>query len=54
MGHTNEVLDLCNQRQQLRQQKYTNSEAGLEYKKVNREARKKIEGQCKNIEKRVM
>ena len=29
---TNEVLDLCDQRQQL-QQKYTSTEAGLEYRK---------------------
>ena len=38
---TNDVLNLCNQRQQLKQQKYTNTEAGLEYRKVNREVRKK-------------
>ena len=35
---TNEVLDLCDQRRQLRQQKYTSAEAGLGYRKVNREA----------------
>ena len=39
---TNEVLDLCDQRQQLRQQKYTSAEAGLGYRKVNREVRKKM------------
>ena len=39
---TNEVLDLCDKRRQLRQQKYTRSEAGLEYRIVNREVRKKM------------
>ena len=39
---TNEVLDLCDQRRQLKQQKYTSTEAGLEYRKVNREVRKKM------------
>ena len=39
---TNEVLDLCDQRRQLEQQKYTSTEAGLQYRKVNREVRKKI------------
>ena len=56
---TSGVLDLCDQRRQLKQQKYTSSEAGLEYRKENREVRKKtkaakeewIEEQCKNIEK---
>ena len=46
----------------MKQQKYTSSEAGLEYRKENREVRKKtkaakeewIEEQCKNIEKGVM
>ena len=33
---TSKVLDLCDQRQQL-QQKYTSTEAGPEYRKVNRE-----------------
>ena len=59
---TNEVLDLCNQRWQLKQQKCTSTEAGLEYRKLNREVRKKmkaakeewIEEQCKNIEKGMM
>ena len=41
---TNEVLDLCHQRQQPKQQKYTSTEAGLEYRKVNREVRKKGRG----------
>ena len=56
---TNEVLDLCDQRWQLKQQQYTSTEIGLEYRKVNREVRKKIkvtkeewiEEQCKNVEK---
>ena len=39
---TNEVLDICDQRQQL-QQKYTSTEAGLEYRKVNTEVRRKEE-----------
>ena len=55
---TYEVLDLCNQRRHLKQQKYTSTEAGLEYRKVNRDVRKKmkaameewIEEQCKNME----
>ena len=53
------VLDLCDQRRQLKQQKYASTEAGLVYSKVSREVRKKmkaekaewIEEQCKNIEK---
>ena len=56
---TIEVLDLCEQRRQLKQEKYTSTETGLEYRKVNREVRKKmnatkeewIEEQCKNTEK---
>ena len=52
-------MDLCIQRQQLKQQKYTSTEAGLKNSKVNREVRKKmkavkegwVEEQCKNIEK---
>ena len=55
---TNEVVDLCDQRRQLKLKKYTNTEAGLEYRKVNIEARKKmkeakeecIEEQCQNTE----
>ena len=39
---TNEVLDLCDQRRQLKQQKYTNTETGLEHTQVNREVRKKM------------
>ena len=49
---TNKVLDLNDQRQQL-QQKYTSTEAGLEYRKVNTEVRRKeewTEEQCKSIE----
>ena len=56
---TNEVLDLRDEGRQLKQQKYTSTEAELEYRKVNREVRKKmkaamekwIEEQYKNIEK---
>ena len=59
---TNQVMDLCDQRRRLRQQKYTSTETGLEYRKVNREVRKKmetatekwIEEQCKNTEKGMM
>ena len=40
---TNEVLGLCDQRPQLKQQKYTSTEAGLEYRRVNREIREKME-----------
>ena len=36
----NHALNLCDQRRQLKQQKYTSIEAGLEYRKVNREVRK--------------
>ena len=39
MGH--KVLDPSDQREQLKQ-KYTSTEAGLEYRKVNREVRKKM------------
>ena len=56
---TNKVLDQCDKKLQLKQQKYTSTEAGLEYRKVNREVRKKMkaakeewtEEQSKNIEK---
>ena len=41
---TQEVLDLCDQRWQLKQQKHTGTEAGLKYRKVNGEVRKKMEG----------
>ena len=59
---TNKVLDLCNQRRLQKQQKYTSVEAGLEYRKVNGEVRKKMkaakgewaEEQCKNTEKGMM
>ena len=59
---TNEVLDLCDQRQQLKEQKHTSTEAGLEYRKINREVRKKIKAakeewikeQCKDRDKGMM
>ena len=59
---TNKVLDLCHQRRQLKQQKYTYTEEGLEYRKLNRAVRKEmkttkeewIEKHCKNIEKEMM
>ena len=59
---TNEVLDLYDQRWQLKQQMYTSTEPALEYRKVNREVRKKMkttkeertEEQCKNMEKGMM
>ena len=59
---TNEVLDLYDQRRHLKEQKYTSTEAGLEYREVNREVRKKMkaakeewtEEQCKNIERGMM
>ena len=46
----------------MKQQKYTSTEAGLEYRKVNREFRTKMEAaeeewteeQCKSIEKEMM
>ena len=59
---TKKVLDLCEQRWRLKQQKYTSTKAGLEYRKVNTEVRKKmkaakeerIEERSKNIEKGMM
>ena len=59
---TNKVMDLCDQRWQLKQHKYINTEAGLEYRKMNTEVMKKMkaakeewtEKQCKNLEKGVM
>ena len=39
---SNEVLDLCDQRRRLRRQKYTITEAGLEYRSVKTEVRKKM------------
>ena len=59
MGH--KVLDPSDQREQLKQ-KYTSTEAGLEYRKVNREVRRKMkaakeewtEEQWKSIEKGIM
>ena len=38
---TNEVLDLCDQREQLKQ-KYISTKAGLEYRKVNRKFKWKM------------
>ena len=48
---------VCYQRRKLKQQKNTSTEAGLDYRKVNSEVRKKIKAtkekwikeQCKNI-----
>ena len=59
---TNKVLGLCYQIRQLKQQKYTSTEAGREYRKVNREVRKQlkaakeewIEEQCKHSEKEML
>ena len=42
---TNEVLDLYTQTWQLKQQKFTSIEAGLEYRKVNREAKKTMKAE---------
>ena len=39
---TKQVLDLRDQRWQLKQHKYTSTEAGLEYRKVIREVKKKM------------
>ena len=36
---------LCYQRRQLKKQKYTSTEAGLEYRKVNREAKKTMKAE---------
>ena len=55
-------MDLYDQRRRLRQQKYTSTETGLEYRKVNREVRKKmkaakeewIKEQCKDRDKGMM
>ena len=60
---TNEVMDLCDQRWQLKQQKYTSTDEWLKYRKKNSEIRMIerrwrqevwIETQCKNIEKGMM
>ena len=53
---------MCDQKRQLKQQKYTSTVAGLEYRKVNRAVRKNlkaameecIEEQCQYVEKGVM
>ena len=58
----NKVLNQCDQRRQLRQQKYPSTKAGLEYRNVNREVRKKMkaakeewtEEQRNNTEKEMM
>ena len=58
---TNEVLDLCEQREQMKH-KYTSTEAGLEHRKVNREVGRKmkaakevwIEEPWKSIERGLM
>ena len=58
---TNKVLNLRDQKWQLKQQKYTSTE-GLEKRKVNREVWKKMKAakgewimeQCKNTENRMM
>jgi exonuclease III len=56
---TNEILDLCDKRRELRHDKYTSQESRTEYQKANREVRKKmkeakeewIEEQCDSIDK---
>ena len=56
---TNKVLNLRDQKWQLKQQKYTSTKTGLEYRKVNGKVRKNLkaareewaEEKCKNIEK---
>ena len=42
---TDEVLDLCDRKRQLRRQKHTSTEALLKYRKVNRVARKKMKAE---------
>ena len=59
---TNEVLDLCHRRRQLKQQKYTSTEAGQEYRRVNRDVGNKMneakkewnDEQCEIIKKQMM
>ncbi|XP_076454867.1 uncharacterized protein LOC143289703 [Babylonia areolata] len=56
---TNEVLDLCDKRQELRKKKHSGNEARTEHQQVNREVRTKmkaakenwIEEQCEEVEK---
>ena len=56
---TNEALDMCDRRRQMKQPEYTSTEAGREYRKVNREVGRKmkaaneewIEEECETIEK---
>ena len=46
----NEVLDLCNQKRQLKQQQYTSTEAGLEYRKVRgKKSQKEDEGSKERV-----
>jgi len=55
---TNEILDLCNKRRELKKQKFTSQEANNKYRISHREVRKKmreakeawIEEQCHSIE----
>ena len=59
---TNEVLNMCDQRRNLKQLRYTSTEVGQGYRKLNREIRKKMkaakeqwtEEQVKNIENGMM
>ena len=59
---TNEVLNMCDQRRKLKQLRYTSTEVGQGYRKLNREIRKKMkaakeqwtEEQVKNIENGMM
>ena len=56
---TNEVLDLCNKRRELRKRKYANDKARMEYRQAHGEVRKKMKAakeewilkQCDAIEK---
>ena len=45
----NEVLDMCDQRRQLKQQKNKSTEAELEYRKVNREVERKMKAAKEDI-----
>ena len=53
---------MCDQRRKLKQLRYTSTEVGQGYRKLNREIRKKMkaakeqwtEGQCENIEKGIV
>ena len=56
---TNEVLDSCNKRWELREKKHSSGEARVQYQNVHRQVRKKngiakeewIDEQCSTIEK---